>query len=105
VAHDIERSLRRGESLDNPETGLVHCAFGLLGVFKGHANLVAELRTLVLLQDLFRLGKVVLDKVKELVVIFVCDARVVQDESTVDDQRIGSLGITIRRASRELSTR
>lgn len=96
MAHDVERSLRRGESLDDPQTGLVHSAFGFLGVFKGHTNLIAEFRVFVLLQKFFRLGEVVLDKVEELVVVLVCDARVVQDKSAVDDQRIGSLCDTIR---------
>jgi hypothetical protein len=96
VTHDVQRSLRRGKSLDNAETGLVHCAFGFLSVFEGHTDLPAEFGAFIFPQELFGLGKVVLDKVEKGIVVFGGDSRVVQDESTVNDESIGSLWDEVR---------
>lgn len=106
---DVERALRRVETGDHFETGLVCGTFGLLGVLKRYTDLdgcsatpppptegtpqylVPKLRALIFLQELLGLGEVVLNQVKESSVIFLRYTRVVQQEGAEGDQCIRGL--------------
>lgn len=106
---DVKRALRRVETGDHFETGLVCGAFGLLGVLKRYTDLegcsatppplteetskylVPKLRAFIFLQQLLGLGEVVLDQVQESGIIFFRYTRVVQQEGAEGDQGIRGL--------------
>lgn len=69
VAHDVQGPLVGREAPDDVQARLVDGALGLLGVLERRTNLVAELRALVLLQQLRRLREVVLQQVQEALVV------------------------------------
>lgn len=91
MGRNIQRSFGGFEFLDDPETWLIDSTLWFLGVFQSDANLVTELRAFVFLEIKFCLGEIVLEEVKETRVIVFRDSRVVEDESTVNDQRVCSL--------------
>jgi len=69
------------------ETRFVDSTFRLLGVLQGNADLVTQLWTLVGLENLGWLSKVVLDKVEEGAVVLLLYPGVPHDEGTVCDDR------------------
>lgn len=97
MSTDIKRPLRRVQASDDLETRLVDRTLRLLSVLQGNTDLIAPFRVLVGLENLYWLGKVVLDEVEECVVVLLLNARVVYDEGTVCDDRSSCL---IKRGSR-----
>lgn len=92
VGRDVERPLGRAQPADHVEARLVDGALGPLGAVQRDANLVAQLRPLVPAQVLVGLREVVLEQVKEGIVVGVGDARVVQDKGPVRDEGVGRPG-------------
>lgn len=88
---DIEGSLRRVQAGDYLKTWLIDGTFRFLGVLQSDADLVTPLRVFIGLEILYRLRKVVLDKVEECAVVFFLHPRVMYDEGTIRDNRSGRL--------------
>lgn len=91
MAHDIQRSLRRIQALNDIKTGLIDSTLWLLGILKRDANLVAQLRLLIFPEFLLGLCKVVFQEVEELGVVVLGDAGVVEDEGAVGDECVCGL--------------
>ena len=96
MTSDIEWPLGRSQSLDNAQAGFIDSAFWLFSVFKGDANLVTQLGTLVLLEVGVRLVEIIFHEVQKIRIVVLGYARVFEDECTEDDQRVCSLYAPIR---------
>jgi hypothetical protein len=76
VGSNVQRSLIRLQPSDYPETWLIHCTFGLFGIFKGNADLITNFWMFVLLQVRDWLGEIVFEKVQECGVVVFGDTTV-----------------------------
>lgn len=92
MRRNIKGTLIGGQTGNDVETRFVNGAFRLLGVLERHANLVAQLGTLVLAQLGLGLVKVVFEQVEEVFVVLGGDAGVVEDEGAVLDEGLGGFG-------------
>ena len=88
---DVEWSLLGIQTGNDFEARLVDGTFRFLGVLQGNADLITQFRTLVGLEILYGLSKVVLDEVEEGGVVLLLYPRVSYDEGTVRYDRKGRL--------------
>lgn len=91
MGSDVQWPLRWVQRCNDFQARLIYRALGLLGVLESDADLVAELRAFVLLQDLVWLSKVVFHQIEEGDIILFRDTGVVQHQGAIDNQSICSL--------------
>ena len=91
MATDVQGSLCRVQAGDDLKTGFIDCTFRFLGILQSDADLITPFRVLVGLEILYRLSKVIFDKVEEGIVVLLLHPRVADDEGTVCNDRNGRL--------------
>ena len=83
---NIERTFLGIQLFNDTQAWLVNGAFGFLSVLEGHADLVPKLRAFIVFESFFRLSEVILNQVKERVIVIFRDTRIFHDECTVGNQ-------------------